>query len=152
MHATLRLAVAAGAALATLGATQAPPPPILDALFGESRETVALDALAARAPLGAGENFRVVEVARDDHSSHHVVAIRDREVPHRHDRHDLFVVLLEGHGRMHLDGEAREVGEGSILYVPRGTLHSFENRSQTPASAYAIYVPPFDGKDRVEVE
>ncbi len=133
-------------------AAQTPPPAVLDALLGDKRMTVALEALETRAVLGAGESQRVVEVGRDGASSHHVVAIRDREVPHRHDRHDLLVVMLEGHGAMRLGDEEKPVGQGSILWVPRGTVHAFRNTSGAPAVAYAVYLPPFDGTDRVTVD
>jgi mannose-6-phosphate isomerase-like protein (cupin superfamily) len=36
--------------------------------------------------------------------------------------------------------------------VPRGTPHAFANESGEPALAYAVYVPAFDGQDRVPVE
>lgn len=148
---TLALLVAFGVGIAA-DAAQTPPPAVLDALLGEERMTVALEALETRAVLGAGESQRVVEVARDGASSHHVVAIRDREVPHRHDRHDLLVVMLEGYGAMRLGDEERPVGQGSILWVPRGTVHAFRNTSDAPAVAYAVYLPPFDSTDRIPVE
>lgn len=124
------------------------PEPVLDALVGGERITVPLAALAERETLPPGENFKVVELARDAHTSHHVVWIRDREVPHRHDRHDLMVVMLRGHGFMRIGEEERALGEGSILYVPRATVHAFRNTSDEPAAAYAIYTPAFDGRDR----
>jgi mannose-6-phosphate isomerase-like protein (cupin superfamily) len=139
------LAAAAGAALAEAPA----PPPVLDAVFPDGRQTLAFEVLAARAALGPGEDLRVEELARDPATSHHVVAIRDRETPHRHDRHDLLVVMIEGHGFMRLGDEERPVGQGSILYVPRGTLHAFRNAGTEPAVAYAVYLPAFDGRDRV---
>jgi mannose-6-phosphate isomerase-like protein (cupin superfamily) len=146
------------AALLLLGCAQPAPPPdtgaeaVLDALYGSERRTVALDALAEDDGLAPGEAFKVVELGRDAHTSHHLVWIRDREVPHRHDRHDLVVVMLRGHGAMRLGAEERAVGEGSILYVPRGTVHAFRNASPEPAAAYAVYTPAFDGMDRVPVE
>jgi len=147
----LGLLVALGVGVAA-HAAQTPPPAVLDALLGDERMTVALEALETRAVLGAGESQRVVEVARDGASSHHVVAIRDREVPHRHDRHDLLVVMLEGYGAMRLGDEERPVGQGSILWVPRGTVHAFRNTSDAPAVAYAVYLPPFDSTDRIPAE
>ena len=139
----------AGAALA---AAPAPAPPVLDALFPSGRLTLPLAALAEKYPLAPGKDFQVSLVGQDAHSSHHVVWIVDREVPHRHDTHDLFVVMLRGHGTMRLGVEERPVGEGSILYVPRGTPHAFRNESGAPALAYAVYSPAFDGVDRVPVE
>jgi mannose-6-phosphate isomerase-like protein (cupin superfamily) len=52
---------------------------------------------------------------------------------------------------MWLGAESREVGEGSIFYVPRGTVHAFTNATDAPAVAYVLYSPPFDGEDRVGV-
>jgi mannose-6-phosphate isomerase-like protein (cupin superfamily) len=129
-----------------------PAPATLDALFPQGRTTLPLADLASRYPLPAGKDFVVHEVARDAHSSHHVVWIVDEEQPHRHDQHDLFVVIVRGYGTMRLGTDVRPVGEGSILYVPRGTPHAFANESGEPALAYAVYSPAFDGKDRVPVQ
>ena len=124
--------------------------PTIDALLGSERVRIPLGALAERAPLAPDQDFRAVEVGRDDASSHHVVAIRTAETPHRHDRHDLFVLIVRGRGTMRIGEAALPVGEGSLLYVPRGAVHAFANQSGAPSVAYAIYTPPFDGKDRVE--
>jgi mannose-6-phosphate isomerase-like protein (cupin superfamily) len=140
-----------GILLALTLAARSRPPAVFDALLS-GRMHVPLEELASRAPLGPGQSFRVAPIGRDAHTSHHVVTIRDREVPHRHDRHDLVVVMLRGHGHMRLGDEERPVGEGSVLYVPRGTPHAFRNESDAPAVAYAMYAPAFDGEDRVTVE
>lgn len=141
-------------AVVSLAVSPAPGPPTatLDALFPSGRLTLPLEDLAAKYPLAPGKDFQVSEVGRDTHSSQHAVWIVDREVPHRHDTHDLIVVMVAGYGTMRLGAETRPVGTGSILYVPRGTAHAFTNESGAPALAYAVYFPPFDGKDRVTVE
>jgi len=131
---------------------EAPPPAVLDALLPDGRRTEALAALAASQPLAADEDFRIVELGRDAASSHHLVWIRDREQPHRHDRHALLVVILRGWGGMRLGEEERPVGEGSVLYVPPGTPHAFRNASGDVAVAYAVYLPPFDGRDRTSTD
>jgi len=150
------LAIAATAAgfcfwLASAVTAADAPPAVLDALFPNGRETVPLTALAERVKLAPGEDFRVIELARDTQTSQHLIAIRGAEIPHRHDRHALLVVMLRGHGRMRLGAEERPVGEGSVLYVPQGSVHAFRNESPEPAVAYAVYLPAFDGRDRVEV-
>lgn len=142
---TLGLALAAAAPAAR-------PPPAVDALFANGRLSQPLAELLAAHPLEAGKTLQVSEIGRDAHSSHHLVWIADREAPHRHDGHDLFVVMLRGSGTMRLGAETRPVGEGSVLYVPRATPHAFTNLSGAPAAAYAVYFPPFDGVDRVPVE
>jgi mannose-6-phosphate isomerase-like protein (cupin superfamily) len=136
-----------------LGApTRAEPPAVLDALIGDRRVHETLGELVRRDPLPPGESFEVVELGRDAHASHHLIWIRDRELPHRHDRHDLLVVLLRGHGSMRLGADERAVGQGSVLYVPRGSVHAFRNQAAEPAAAYAVYFPAFDGTDRQPAE
>ena len=63
------------------------------------------------------------------------------------------IVLLRGHGSMRLGDDTRPVAEGSVLYVPRGTVHAFRNGGgrDDPSFAHVIYAPPFDGEDRVLV-
>jgi len=139
-------------ALAASPAACSGPAPVADLLLGDERLRLDADALAARVPLAPDEEFRVAELGRDAHSSHHAVAIRSAETPHRHDRHDLQVVMLRGHGTWRVGERVEAVGEGSILYVPRGSVHAFANQSGETALAYAVYTPPFDGSDRVEVD
>lgn len=152
MAAALRLALLTLVLAGAADAGEDAPPAMLDAVFGDERQTVALEKLESRPALGPGESFRAVEIARDANSSHHVVAIRDGETPHRHEQHDLLVMLLEGHGVMRMGDAARRVGQGSILWVPRGTVHAFRNASDSPAVAYLVYFPPFDADDRIPEE
>jgi mannose-6-phosphate isomerase-like protein (cupin superfamily) len=147
------LSLAVIACLALAGAAPAEKSaPVVDALFPAGRLTQPLAELLAAHPLEAGKDFQVIELGRDAASSQHLVWIVDREQPHRHDRHDLFVVMLRGSGTMRIGSETRPVGEGSLIYVPRATPHAFTNLSGAPAAAYAVYFPPFDGKDREPVE
>ena len=140
------------AAAVLLAFSAAAPPPVVDLLLGEQRLRLDVAELAQRAALAPEQDFRVVELGRDAAGSHHAVSIRTSETPHRHDRHDLFVVVLSGHGRWLLGERSEPVGQGSVLHVPRGTVHAFTNESDEPALAYALYTPPFDGTDRVEVD
>lgn len=146
----MRASRAVAALLFALGCASGPPA-VLDVGL-EPRLTVSLDSLPERVRLAPDQDFRVVELGRDTHASQHAVAIRHGETLHRHDRHELVVLMVEGFGTMQLEGERRTVGEGSMLYVPRGTVHAFTNESGAPATAYVQYWPPFDGKDRIEAE
>ncbi len=142
-----------GLAVAWLAcAGSATSPAVLDAGLPEGRLTRPLATLAGETRLGPDEALRVRELGRDASTSHHLVWIRDREPLHRHECHDLMVVVLQGRGFLRLGKEERAVGEGSILYVPRGAVHAFRNAGPEPAVAYVVYVPPFDGADRVGVE
>jgi mannose-6-phosphate isomerase-like protein (cupin superfamily) len=134
------------------GATETATAPTVNALLGTQRVHMPLEALADRAPLAPDQDFRVVELGRDAGTSHHVVAIRKAEKPHRHDRHDLLVLVVRGYGSMRIGDATLPVSEGSLIYVPRGAVHAFTNASAWPAVSYAIYSPPFDGTDRVEAQ
>lgn len=141
-----------GHAETTTEPSRPPLPRVLDGLFADGRRTLDVDALIALAPLADGENFRVAAVGADDNSSHHVVSLRDAEPLHRHDLHDLFAVILRGHGRMLIGDEERPVGPDSMIYIPRRTVHSLRNDAEQPIVGYVVFMPPFDGTDRILVE
>jgi mannose-6-phosphate isomerase-like protein (cupin superfamily) len=134
-----------------LAAADAPaPPPVLDAYFAE-RLILPLAELAARVPLARDQDFRIEELGRSAHTSHHVGAIRGAERPHRHDHHDQWVMIVRGHGTMRIGDETRPLGEGSVVFVPQGVVHAFTNAGPEPAISLLVYAPPFDGKDRIQV-
>ena len=103
-------------------------------------------------PLAPDQDFRVVLLGQSEFTSHHVGAIRHAEPLHRHDRHDLLVLLVRGHGTQRIGDETRPVAEGSVVFVPRGVAHAFSNAGPEPAIAYLVYSPAFDGTDRALVE
>jgi len=123
------------------------PVAVIDAGFENKRRYYPKSDIEQLGKLPAGVDIQAWEVGRDEHSSHHVVAVRTGENPHAHLRHELVVMIVSGHGRMLLDREELPVGEGSLLYVPRGTRHAFTNEGDEPAIAYVIYTPPEDGND-----
>ena len=51
--------------------------------------------------------------------------------PHVQHREDECFYVLEGEFQFIVEGEAIEVGPGSLVYVPKGNLHSFENVGAT---------------------
>lgn len=52
--------------------------------------------------------------------------------PHYHSEEDEWFVPLEGRVEFLLDGEWREVPLNSLLFIPRGTVHTFRNCGDTP--------------------
>ncbi len=126
------------------------PSAVFDAVLPGGRTTQELATLIDD-PLDEYEYVRIREIGRDDHASHHLITVRIGGVPHRHDHHDLTAVLVRGFGHMTLGDEEREVGTGSIIYIPRGVPHVFSNAADEPAVAYFVFTPPYDGKDRVVV-
>ena len=102
-------------------------------------------------PLGPQENIKVTTLGQGSTASHHVVQIRDRELPHIHRNHDLTVVVLRGSGPIVIAQEQRLLAAGDVVFIPRDTVHYFINASRDPAVALVIFSPPFDGKDTVPV-
>jgi mannose-6-phosphate isomerase-like protein (cupin superfamily) len=56
-----------------------------------------------------------------------------------HDDECLFV--LEGEFEFLTDGETVRVGPGSLAYVPKGSLHAYENIGGVPGRLIAIHTP-----------
>lgn len=116
---------------------------------GMERTSVTL--LLAMHPLPEGENISATLLGRTDALSFHLVQIRDRERPHVHAEHDLTVVVLQGSGRLYIDGIAHDMRAGDVAVVPRGTPHYFVNSASTPAAAFVTFAPSYDGKDQLPV-
>ena len=71
------------------------------------------------------------------------------EAPHIQHREDECFYVLEGRFGFVVEGEQIEAGPGSLVYVPKGVLHAFENAgeatgrmlvSQTPGGVYEGFV------------
>ncbi len=80
-------------------------------------------------------------------ASYHAIRLRKAEPLHMHDTHDLVVVVLKGEGKIHFGYNAFELQKGDITRIPKGVPHWVENIGKEPLEAYAIYMPPSDGKD-----
>ncbi len=61
----------------------------------------------------------------------------DRQQPHLEDE---VYVVLEGRAGFRIDGRARPVGPGSVLYVSAGTDHRFENVAE-PLRVLVLFAP-----------
>ena len=81
------------------------------------------------------------------------------EGPHIQHREDECFYVLEGRFGFVVEGEQIEAGPGSLVYVPKGVLHAFENAgettgrmlvSQSPGGAYERFIeevgPPEAGE------
>lgn len=64
--------------------------------------------------------LRVIEVAAGGHTPRHAH-------PYEHEN-----FVLEGQGRVLLNGQWHAVGPGSVIFVPAGMEHTYENTGQTP--------------------
>ena len=114
-------------------------------------ETKDLDRLIKENQPGPDEPLRAVLLHTTEQESVHLVLIRTAEKPHIHQTHDGFVVLKRGTGMLHIGKETLAMKAGDSVFIPRGTLHFFENTSDEVAVALAVFTPPYRGKDTVPV-
>lgn len=115
---------------------------------GHSAAPRVYSTLTATFPPGPLATLPVSETAG---ASVHHLRVADEVRPHLHRRHDETVVVLVGRGRMRIANDTTEVGPGTVIVVPRGTVHSLEVEGD-PLEAISVFSPPFDGKDRVFVD
>jgi len=66
---------------------------------------------------------------------------------HSHDAFDETIYGLEGVLTWTLEGTGVDVGRGETLFIPRGAVHQFDNRSDADARALAIVTPGVLGPD-----
>ena len=83
------------------------------------------------------------------YASYHIICVNTSEKPHVHDKHDLVITVLSGSAKIHLGLKTHELTAGDVIQIPRGTLHWVENTGgKTPTEAYAVFTPPYQGKDK----
>jgi len=96
-----------------------------------------------RAPVGGPATIR----ARTEDTAG-ALALIDVTVPskagpalHIHAREDELWVVLDGHLRFKADGEIFQAPAGSIVFVPRGVPHCFQNTGEQAAHILILFTP-----------
>jgi quercetin dioxygenase-like cupin family protein len=107
------------------------------------------EAFLAAHPLASGQNIRVDEVGRTRSASYHLVQVRGGESPHRHETHDLTVIVVSGGGTLDLGVRRVTLGAGDVAVIPRGEVHWFTNGGRGNALALVVFSPPLDAPDSV---
>ena len=71
------------------------------------------------------------------------VTVPPKEGPrlHIHAKEDELWVVLEGHLRFKAEGEIMQAPTGSVVYVPRGVPHCFQNTGDAPAHILILFTP-----------
>jgi len=62
-------------------------------------------------------------------------------IPHYHDRWDETIYGLDGCSVWRVDGKDIEITPGDTVFIPRGIVHGFSNRSTAPARCLCILSP-----------
>jgi quercetin dioxygenase-like cupin family protein len=61
--------------------------------------------------------------------------------PHVHERDDEVFIIVEGRYRIYLDGTWTEVARGTVVYLPRGSEHTFEAIGDAPGKHWVLTTP-----------
>jgi mannose-6-phosphate isomerase-like protein (cupin superfamily) len=110
-----------------------------------------LDA-ASFAARATDKDVQVFDLGRTAWVSHHVAVVRTAESPHYHRFHDLTVTVLSGEGALDLEGRKIPMKAGDVAHVNRGIRHYFRNGGKSPAVAFVVFSPPYDGRDTVTAD
>ena len=68
-------------------------------------------------------------------------------IPHIHRKHDETIFGLDGHMTWTLRDKPNPVSKGSVLFIPRGVPHFYENRHHTPARILCLQTPGIMGPE-----
>lgn len=72
--------------------------------------------------------------------------------PHVHPRAEEIYYLLEGCGRMKIEGDVREVGPGDAIAIPPGARHQITNIGSDTLRFLCCCAPAYEHDDTVMVD
>ena len=139
-------------ALLSLGLASCAPNSALYLRYDSQLKQAGLEKILAENPLGSQENIKFTTLGQGSTVSHHIVQIRDREIPHVHKDHDLTVVVMRGAGYLILEEKRIDLGEGDVVFIPRNAIHHYVNVSNRASVALVMFSPPYDGKDNIPIK
>ena len=63
---------------------------------------------------------------------------------HAHPQGEEVIYIIRGSGRVLVDGEVREVVEGTAVLFPQGSVHMLQNSGQEEMKVACFFAPPAD--------
>jgi quercetin dioxygenase-like cupin family protein len=99
-------------------------------------DTIRVGALGIRFVLDAGASGGRATAFECDVPANAVMP-----APHSHDGFEETNYGLAGVTTFTIDGEERELRAGDVVFIPRGAVHAFENRSDGDAKFLAVVTP-----------
>jgi len=94
------------------------------------------------------KNIAVTHLTQDSYSSTHLIRIKGSEKPHYHDTHNLTVTILSGESIIHFRDHEVLLSQGDVVHIPKGIYHWAENIDSEASVVFALFSPPFKGKDK----
>jgi mannose-6-phosphate isomerase-like protein (cupin superfamily) len=61
--------------------------------------------------------------------------------PHSHDENDEIFLVTDGTMAMRVGDDWVDAPRGTFLWIPAGTVHDFENRTDSPATLFNVFIP-----------
>ena len=104
-------------------------------------------------PMPAGDKAQAITLASDATATINLARFAPgAEVKtHFHKSHSETLYVIEGTGRMMLDGKEFEVGPGSVVHIPMGKIHSAKCDNTGDLIAIQVFAPEWTEPDRVPV-
>jgi len=99
---------------------------------------------APSVPCPCGTSTRPLTVADGGPCSLHVTEIRDSVRHYHRDTAEVYYIL-EGTGKIELDGDWHAVGPGTTIHIPPGTRHRLV--SEAGVKTVVVAIPPFRAED-----
>ena len=69
---------------------------------------------------------------------------RSEQNLHAHPDAEQVYVIVAGRGLMHVADEEQEVGPGTLIFIPKGSLHAIRNVGSEKLVYVSATSPPFD--------
>ncbi len=99
---------------------------------------------APTVPCPCGQSTRIITAADTSACSFHITTISD-SVRHYHRRTTEVYSILEGFGKMELNGSWHTIEPGMVILIEPGTRHRLV--SETGVRTIVVAVPPFNADD-----
>lgn len=99
---------------------------------------------APTVPCPCGSSTRVLTTADGGPCSLHVTSITDSVRHYHRDTAEVYYIL-DGTGKVELDGDWHDVRPGTVIHIPSGTRHRVV--SEAGIKTVVVAVPPFQAED-----
>ncbi|HVZ11677.1 MAG TPA: cupin domain-containing protein [Patescibacteria group bacterium] len=86
-----------------------------------------------RTVLHTGKNAQIVAMC---------IKVDDEIGEETHPETDQLIFIVDGEGEAVVNGEAQEIAEHDVVFVPAGTLHNFINTGDEDLKLFTVYAPP----------
>jgi len=109
--------------------------------------------LAQQKGLDAKDGLNITQVASGKNASVNLIMGPTGSIlkMHYHQYRDEITYCIKGQAVMNVSGKELVMKAGDLMYIPALMLHGSEVTSNETLQLISIFIPPFDGKDRIYV-